>query len=90
MSDVVRKEYYKNFSDMEELINDILIFFKCELATRTFSHMREMTKTDFTGHTAASRVEGFALSLIRDVKIMFNFMSQVLNPQEVIYFSLNL
>lgn len=71
----MRRDYYKNFSDIEELVSDILIFFKCELATRTFSHMREMTKTDFTGHTAAIRVEGFALGLIRDMKIMFNFMN---------------
>lgn len=44
-----------------------------------------MTKTDFTGHTAASRLEGFALSLTRDIKVMYNFMSQVLIPQEMFY-----
>ena len=37
--------------------------------------MRQMMKTDFVGHTAANRVEGFALSLVRDAKIIYNFMS---------------
>ena len=46
-----------------------------------------MTRTDFVGVTSSSshRIEPFAQSLIRDLKILHNFISQVLGQVEVFY-----
>jgi hypothetical protein len=70
----VRKDYYELYYKTQEILYDVLIFFRSELIARTFSHLREMTRVDFTGSSGSNRVEGFAQSLIRDVKILFNFM----------------
>jgi ppGpp synthetase/RelA/SpoT-type nucleotidyltranferase len=43
----IRKDYNRSYKAIEDIIDDILIFFKCELTTRTFNHMREMTVNYF-------------------------------------------
>jgi hypothetical protein len=48
---------------------------RCELTVRSFSHMRELTRVEFYGFCVNTRVEGFALSLVRDIKILHNFMN---------------
>jgi hypothetical protein len=58
---------------------------RCELTVRAFSHIRELTRVDFQGYCVSTRVEGFALSLVRDVKILYNFMNSMIGKCEMFY-----
>ncbi|CDW72803.1 UNKNOWN [Stylonychia lemnae] len=85
LSENCKKEYNRTFEGLQSLVYEILIFLRCEFTARAFSHMREMTRIDFTGVSGAtSRVEPFVQTLIRDLKILSNFVSQYLSQVEVI------
>lgn len=62
MSESCKKEFTRYFDQLQSLSFDIMVFMRCELVGRAFTHLREVTKTDFIGVTTASqRVEPFAL-----------------------------
>lgn len=76
LSENSKKEFAKYMEALQSLAYDIMVFIRCELVGRAFTHLRELAKTDFQGVTTSSqRVEPFALQLIRDVKILHNFFS---------------
>jgi hypothetical protein len=58
---------------------------RCELTVRAYDHLKEMIKIDFQGVCINSRIEGFALSLVRDSKILHNLMNDKLGKLELFY-----
>lgn len=43
LSESTKKDYNRYFDALSNISYDILIFFRCELTTRAFSYMKDMT-----------------------------------------------